>query len=177
MADAIILAEVTIDRVETVVSLASDDVRLFSIGVSLPANNPLMSQSCTHVMECGASWNNSVGASLVLGQHLSDPLVSDTEQLGEIAVGEQSSLLVRLLAKAERLAQQPLRSRNAFDAPLHVLCGGDVEEDRDQIDIRYALSPTGGIVDTDGHPEHLPVYNVVFGAHLLEDDLKDHIGT
>ena len=74
MADAIILAEVTIDRVETVVSLASDDVRLFAFGVSLPANDPLMSQSCSHVMECGASWNNGVGASLVLGQHLSDPL-------------------------------------------------------------------------------------------------------
>lgn len=67
--------------------------------------------------------------------------------------------------------------RNTLDTPLHIVCGGDVEKDRDQIDIRYALSSTGRIVDADGHPEHLPVDNVVFGTHLLEDDLKDHIGT
>src|ERR1035438_6891516 len=158
-------------------SLLSDDVGLFAFGVSLPANNPLMSKSCSHVMECGASWNNGLGDALMLGQHLSDPTVVDAEHLGEIAVGEQSALLVRLFAKADRLAQQPLGSRKAVDAHLHVFRRGDVEEDGDQIDIRYALVPTGPIVDADGHPQRLPVYKVVFGLHVREDNFEDHIGT
>jgi hypothetical protein len=79
MADAIVLAQVTVDRLKTVVSLASDDVRLFALGVPFPANNPLMSQSCSHVMECGASWNDGVGGSLMLGQHVRDPTVTDAE--------------------------------------------------------------------------------------------------
>jgi hypothetical protein len=127
-------------------------------------------------MECGASWNNGVGTSLMFGQHLSDPTVVDAEQFGEIAVGEQSALLVRLLAKAERLAQQPLRSGKAIDAQLRVLRSGNVEEYGDQIHVRYSLVPFGRVVEADGHPERLSVYNVVFGAHLLEDNLKDHIG-
>ena len=43
MADAVVLAEVTIDCLKAVVGLASDDVRFLAFGVSLPANNPLMS--------------------------------------------------------------------------------------------------------------------------------------
>ena len=43
MADAVVLAEVTIDRLKAVVGLAGDDVRFLAFGISLPANNPLMS--------------------------------------------------------------------------------------------------------------------------------------
>ena len=129
MADAIVLAEVTVDRLKAVVSLASDDMRLLAFGVSLPANNPLMSQSCSDVVERGASWDDGVGEALMLGQHMCDPTVVDAEQLGEVAVGEQSALLVGLLAEADRLAQQPLRSGKTIDSQLHVLGGGDLEED------------------------------------------------
>ena len=43
VADAIVLAEIMVNRLEAVVGLASDDVRLLALGVALPANNPLMS--------------------------------------------------------------------------------------------------------------------------------------
>ena len=101
MADAVVLAEVTVNRLEAVVGLASDDVRLLAFGVSLPANNPLMSESCSDIVERGASRDDGVGVALMLGQHVRDPTVAGVEQLGEVAVGEQSTLLVGLLAEAE----------------------------------------------------------------------------
>ncbi len=64
-----------------------------------------------------------------------------------------------------------------IDAQLRVLSGGDIDQDRDQIDVRDALAAPRGVVDADGHPKRLPVYNMVLGAHMLEDNLKDHIGT
>ena len=157
MADAIVLAEITVDRLEAVVGLASDDMRLLAFGVSLPANNPLMSQSCSDIVEGGASRDDGVGEALVLGQHMSDPTVVDAEQLGEVAVGEQSTLLVGLLAEADGLVQQPLGSGETIDALLHVLGGGDVEEDGDEFGVRDALAMAGRVVDADGHPERLAV--------------------
>src|SRR5439155_4752109 len=154
---------------------ASDDMRFLAFGVSLPANNPLMSQSCSDVMECGTSWNDGVGETLMLGQHMSDPTVVDAEQLGEVAVGEQSTLLVGLLAEADRLAQQPLGSGETIDAQLRVLPGRDLEKDGDQIDVRDALATTRRVVEADGHPKRLAVNEVVFGAHVLEDNFKYHI--
>jgi hypothetical protein len=84
---------------------------------------------------------------------------------------------VRLLAKAERLAQQPLGSGKAIDAQFHVFRRGDVEEDGDKFHVRYALVPFGWVVEANGHPEHLPVYKVVFGSHVLGDNFKNHIST
>jgi hypothetical protein len=177
MADAVVLAKIMIDCIKAVVGLTSDDVRFLAFGVSLPTNNPLMSQSCSDVVECGASWDDGFGEALVLRQDLRDPAIADAEQLSQIAVGEQSTLFVGLLAEADRFTQQPLGSGKAIDAQLHVLRGGDVEEDGDQLDVRDALLPPGRIVAADGHPKRLPVYKVVFGAHVLEDNLKDHIST
>jgi hypothetical protein len=97
------------------------------------------------------------------------------EQLGQVAVGEESSLLVGLLAQPKGLLQQPLGGREAVDAPLDILGSGDVEQDRNQFDIRDALATSGGIVDRDGHPEDLPVDQVVFRAHMFEDYFKYHI--
>jgi hypothetical protein len=135
----------------------------------------LMSQSCTHIVERGAPRNDGLSVALMLGQHDRDPTVVHVEPLCPIAVGEESSLLVGLLAQAKGLLQQPLGSWKAFDAPLHILGGGDVEQDRDQFDIRDALATGGWVVDPDGHPEHLPVDQVVFRAHILEDNFKYHI--
>ena len=43
MADAVVLAKVAIDRLDAVVGLSSDDVGFLAFGVSLPANNLLIS--------------------------------------------------------------------------------------------------------------------------------------
>jgi len=106
----------------------------------------------------------------MFGQDLGDTAIAYMEQLGEVAVGEQSTLLVSLLTQAKRLAQQPLGGRKALDAQSHVLRGGEVEEDGDKIGIRDALALAGRVVDTDGHPECLSMCNVVLGAHVLEYD-------
>jgi hypothetical protein len=105
MADAIVLAEVTVHHIQAVVGLARDLRRLLGFGVSLPANNPLMSQPGSLVVEGGAPGNHGVGEPLMFGQDLSDPTLVDAQQLGEVAVGEQSPLLVGLLTEAECLAQ------------------------------------------------------------------------
>ncbi len=111
------------------------------------------------------------------GQQRRDPAVVDVEQLGEIAVGEQSPLLVGLPAQAERLAQQPLGGREALDPGLHVLGGREVEEDGDQLGIGDALVTSRRIPEADGHPEDLPVPDVVVGAHVLDDDFQEHVST
>lgn len=74
-------------------------------------------------MEGGTLRDDGLGGALMSGQQRRDPAVVDVEQLGEIAVGEQSPLLVGLPAQAERLAQQPLGGREALDPELHVLGG------------------------------------------------------
>jgi hypothetical protein len=112
----------------------------------------------------------------MFAQQLSDPAVTGAEQFGEIAVGEQPSLLVRLLAEPDCLAQHPLRSRESIDAHLHVLGGGDIKKYRDQVDVGDALPSKWSIVDAHAHPKDLPVQNVLFGTHVLEDNLKNHLG-
>src|SRR5262245_9363222 len=54
MPDPIVLTEITVDCLQTVVGLAGDDVGLLPFGITLPANDALMSQSCSHIMERGA---------------------------------------------------------------------------------------------------------------------------
>src|ERR1700740_2233321 len=156
---------------------ASDDVRFFAFGISLPANNAFMSQSSSDVVKSGASGNDCVGSALVLGQQLGNPSVVEAEQLCEIAVGEQSALLVGLFTEAERFPQHPLASWKAIDAQLRVLGGRDIEEDGDQLGIGNAFLTSGRVVDADGHPEHLTMHDMVLGAHVLDDNLKNHIGT
>jgi hypothetical protein len=111
------------------------------------------------------------------GQQARDPAVTDVQQFGEIAVGEQSPLLVGLLAQAEGLAQQPLRSREAFDAELHVFGGREVQEHGDQLGVDPPLVPSGRIRDTDGHPEDWAMLNVVLGPLVFDDDFQDDIST
>jgi len=175
MPDPIVLTEITVDRLQAVVGLACDDVGLLPFSIPLPANDSLMSKSCPHIVERGAPRDDGLGVSLMLGQQDRDPTVVRMEQLGQVAVGEESSLLVSLLAQPKGLLQQPLGGRQAVDAPLHILGGRDVEQDRDQFDIRDALATSGWVVDRDGHPEHLPVDQVVFRAHMLEDNFKYHV--
>ena len=100
-----------------------------------------------------------------------------SEQFGEVAVGEQSTLLVSLLAEAERLVQQSLGSGPAIDPLLHVLRGGEVEEDRDKLGVRDPLAVGGRVIDADGHPQCLAVGEVLLGAHVLGYNFKNHIGT
>ena len=89
-----------------------------------------MSKSCSDIVDGGATRDDGVGEAAP-GQHASDGSVAGVEQFSEVAVGEQSTLLVSLLAEAERLVQQSLGSGPAIDPLLHVLRGGEVEEDRD----------------------------------------------
>lgn len=116
----------------------------------------------------------------MLGQDSGDPTIAATEQFGEIAVGEQSTLFIGLLAEADRFAQQPLGNENAIDAHLRVRRRRDIEEDGDQIDIRDALATSGRIVEADGHPERLPctrwpsermclkINSIIISAHIWQ---------
>lgn len=176
VADPIVLAQVVIDRIKAVVCLASDDVRFLTFGISLPANNSLMSQSSSDVVESGAPGNDGVGRALMLGEQLTNPTVVGAKQLCEIAVGKQSSLLVGLFAQTDRFTQQALASRQAIDAQLHVLGRGDVEQYRDQVGIGDALVTNGRVLDANGHPEHLTMGDTVFGALVLGDNFEDHVG-
>ena len=177
VADAIVLAQVTVDGFQTVVRLSSDDVRLFPFGIALPANDPLMSQPCSNIVKRGTPRDHGVGVTLMLGQQHGDPTIVAMKQLGEIAVGEQTTLLVGLLAQAEGLVQQTLGSGQAVDPPLHVLGGGEVEENRDKLGVGDPLAVGRRVIDADGHPQCLAVCEVLFGAHVLGDDLQNHIGT
>jgi hypothetical protein len=177
VSDAIVLAEVTVNRFEAVVRLARHDVRLLPLGIALPANDPLVRQTRPHIVEGGATGNDGLGGSLVFRQHMSDSTVVGIEQLGEVAIGEQATLLVSLLAQSEGLLQQPLGSGEAIDALVGVLRGGEVQEHGNQIGIGDALALAGWVTDADGHPQGLSVGQVVLGAHVLEDDLEDQIST
>ncbi len=136
-----------------------------------------MSQPRSDIVQGGAARDDRVGGPLVVGQQHRDPTVLGVEQLGEVTVGEQSPLFVGLLAQAEGLVQHPLGRREAVDAPLYILSGGEVEEDGDQLGIDEALSLPRWVVDADGHPEDLPVPDVVVGPHVFDDDFQDHIST
>jgi hypothetical protein len=46
-----------------------------------------------------------------------------------------------------------------------------------KFDVRDALVPTEQIVEAHGHPERLAADKVVFGAHVLEDNINNHIST
>src|SRR5262245_2087000 len=136
MPDPIVLTQITVNGLQAVVGLAGDDVGFLPFGITLPANDSLMSQSCPHVMERGSARDDGLGVSLVPGQQDRDLTVAGLEQFGQVAVGEESSLLVSLFAQAQGLLQQPLGSREPVEAPLHVVSGGELEQDRDQINIR-----------------------------------------
>jgi hypothetical protein len=73
--------------------------------------------------------------------------------------------------------QQPLGSGKTVDAPVHVLGGREVEEDGDEFGVGDALVSPRRVVNGDGHPEHLSVFDMVAGTHVLEDDFQNHIGT
>ena len=107
-AHPVVSTEITVDRLQAVEGLAGHDVRLLPFGVGLPANNPLRSESRSHVVQGGAARDDRVGGPLLLGQQHRDPTVLGVEQFGEVAVGEQSPLLMGLLAQAEGLVQHPL---------------------------------------------------------------------
>jgi hypothetical protein len=171
VADAIVLAQVTIDGFQTVVRLPSDDVRLFAFGIALPANDPLMSQPCSNIVKRGTPRDQGVGVTLMLGQQLGDPTIVGMKQFGEVAVGEETALLVSLLAEAEGLVQEALGSGQALDPPLHILGGGEVEKDRDKLGVRDPLAVGGWVIDADSHPQRLAVCEVFLGAHVLGDDL------
>ena len=170
VADPVVLAEIVVNRFEAVVGLASNDVWVLSLGVALPANNPLMSQPRSNIVEGRASRNDRVGTLLIPGQKGADVTAAGMEHLGDVAVGKQSALFVSLLAHAAGLVQQPLGRGKAIDAPLHILGGGDDEEDGDEFGIDDAPVLSGRVVDADGHPEHLPVFDMVAGTHVLEND-------
>ena len=84
MADAVVLPEVAVHGLEAMVGLAGDDVRFLPFGVALPANNALMSQSRSNIVQCGAARDERAGLALMLGENASDPAVVDVEQLGEV---------------------------------------------------------------------------------------------
>jgi hypothetical protein len=168
--NAIVLTEVTVDCVETVVCLASNDVRFFALDVSLPANDSLVGDPRSHVVERGAPRDDRVGGALVVGQSNADLDVAYVEDLSDVAVGKEPTLVVGLLAHAESLVQQPCASRNAIDASFGILSGGDVEKNRDQFGGGDALAPSRRMVEGNGHPEHLPVLDMVARTQVLRED-------
>ena len=88
VADAIVLAEVTVHCLETVVGLARRQMWLLTLSVTFPTNNSFMSQSRSGVVEGGTARDDGVGEALMLAQHVSDRSIAGVEQLGEVAVGE-----------------------------------------------------------------------------------------
>src|SRR5271166_1871282 len=119
-------------------------------------------------MEGRASRNDRVSALLIPGQECADVTAAGMEHLGDVAVGKQAALLVSLLAHAASLVQQPFGRRKTIDAPLHVLGGGDLEENGHEFGVGDALVPAWRVVDAHGHPERLPVFDMVAGTHMLE---------
>ena len=73
--------------------------------------------------------------------------------------------------------QQSLGSGPAIDPLLHVLRGGEVEEDRDKLGVRDPLAVGGRVIDADGHPQSLAMGEVLLGAHVLGYNFKNNIGT
>src|SRR3974377_2309700 len=63
--DAVVLAEIVVNRFEAVVGLASNDIRVLPLGIALPANNPLMSESRSNIVEGRPSRDDSVGVLLI----------------------------------------------------------------------------------------------------------------
>jgi hypothetical protein len=53
VADAVVLPEIAVHGLEAVVRLAGDDVRLLAFGVTLPANNPLMCEPRSDIVQGG----------------------------------------------------------------------------------------------------------------------------
>ena len=151
--DAVVLAEIVVNRFEAVVGLASNDIRVLPLGIALPANNPLMSESRSNIVEGRPSRDDSVGVLLIPGQECADVTAAGMEHFSDVAVGKQSTLLVGLLAHAASLMEQPFGTGKAIDASLHILGGGDVEEDRDEFGIGDALAMPRWMVDAHGHPK------------------------
>ena len=175
VADPIVLAQVVIDRFETVIRLTSDKVWFLAFDVSLPANNALMSHSSSDVMQIGTPGNDRFGGALMLAQQLANPTAIGAKQLRDVAVGEQASLLVSLFAKADRFTQQSLASRQAIDARVYVLGGGDFEQYWDQLGIGDTLVTNGWAVDADGHPENLAMNEMILETHVLGDYFENHL--
>ena len=82
---------------------------------------------------------------LVLGEHCGDPTIVGIEQFGEVAVGEQTTLLVSLLAQAEGPAKQALGDGKAIDPLVDVVGGGEVEKDGDQLGVSDLLAVGGWV--------------------------------
>ena len=79
VSDPIILAEITVNRVQAMIRLASHNVGLFAFGISLPANYALMSQSRSHVVKGRTSGDERPGKTLMFGQYLGDSAVIAVE--------------------------------------------------------------------------------------------------
>lgn len=73
MPDAIVLTELTVNRLQTMVGLACDDVGFVPFDMAFPANDALMRQSCSHIVERGSPRNDNLGVTLMLGQQHRDP--------------------------------------------------------------------------------------------------------
>jgi len=176
MAYAIVLAQVAIDRFETVVGLTCDDVGILAFGVSFPADDPLVGETAADVMQCGAARDDGTSRAFMLGENLGDTGIGRVEEFRKIAVGEESPLRVSLLAQSHCAVQESLGGWKSVDAFLDVAGSAEVEQNGNEIGVEDALSMTGGILEADGHPEDLSMNDVIQRAQMLREDFQKHLG-
>ena len=100
MSDAVVVAEVAVHRFQTVVGLPGDLVRFFAFGISLPADDAFVSQAGADVVQGGPTRDEFLGFPFMGRQDMGDLRVVSVEDLGEVAVRQESPLLVSLSAQA-----------------------------------------------------------------------------
>jgi len=175
MADTVVLTEVAIDGLEAVVGLAGDDVGFLSFGVAFPADDAFVSEAGADVVEGCAAGDDFTAIAFMLGEHGGDGAVVSIEELGEVAVGKESSLLVSLVAEPDSLVQQALGGGDALDAVLHVIVRAEIEEHGNEVGVDDALLMSWRVIDADGHPEDLAVGDVVLRAQMLKESFENHV--
>ncbi len=75
--DAIELSQVAIDGLQAVVGFAGDLLGRLALGEALPADEALVGEAGTDVMEGGPSRDEGLGLALVIGQQSGDGRVVD----------------------------------------------------------------------------------------------------
>jgi hypothetical protein len=176
VAHTVVLAEVTVDGLEAVISFAGDDVGIFPLGITLPADDAFVRETGAHVVQRGAPRDQGSRLSLVLSQQGSYGGVVGIEQLGQVAIGKKATLSVGLVAQAEHFVKQALRGRDPIDSSLNIVGRAQRKHDGDQLGVGDALAVARRIVAMDGHPHNTAMRNLLFGTQVLLDEFQNHLG-
>jgi hypothetical protein len=175
-AHPIVHSEVMIDGFETVVGFLGNDMGILTFGVTFPTDDAFVSETRTNIVESGTTRDNGLRGSLMLGEDEGNSAIVGVEDLGEIAVGKQSPLAMRLFTKTDAALEETFRSWHAVDATLNVLRGADIEENRNELGVDHSLTMAWRVLDADGHPEELAMHDVVERSNVLSEDFEEHVG-